>query len=516
MLIDGKIIGTNDLKIILSKVRQLPGAFVERTSRRTDDGRYLQSEAYHLANEGDAIFTRWQTSKSPDHLTNAQDIYQRALKAAEVSGDGLIKAITLSRYAEVAPYFTGNLDSCIRHLLDAALLAEQQGAKDFASQYASQLHGVVYSKVKYGIENGISSDQLNPWIKALGDIRQRAAKLFRNQHGEAVDEEAYRIEQGEAGFSDKKKIGTDFLIQCVSPIIRNPKTGLTAFAHIDHGTDITSLDFVLERLGYRHDGEPLQVRLVGGNTEANNDDKLQAEFFRSVAGHNIFSLLSYLKDKNVNIISSDIMEKDQPSAIVVDPRTFDLTESVPGKMNPDFFLAQGRAMLSEPGKPLHYAFDLSRSEDRAPVLVTQQLAETLNALAEMPIHSIYEMFTQQGEKVGGLAAERVESVVRLIDDYRKVVNDILLHVGVRINELKPLGVSFDNDSVQSIIDSMIVRPIYTGENAEIGNAGLINFVRGDFITLSKDGQTCSVDLGNLESGDFSLKTTVSPFSRFEM
>ncbi len=515
MLIDGKIIGTNDLKVILSKVRQLPGAFVERTARRTDDGPYLQSEAYRFANEGDAIFTKWQSSKLPSHLTNASDIYQSAMKSAEESGDGIIQAITLSRYAEVAPYFTGSLDTCIRYLLDASMLAEQHGAKDFASQYASQLHGVVYSKVKYGIENGIASDQLNPWIKILGDIRQRAAKLFRNQHGEAVDEEAYRIEQGEVGFSDNQKIGTDLLIQCVSPIIRNPKTGLTAFAHIDHGTDITSLDFVLERLGYHHGGEPLQVRLVGGNTEANNG-KFQEDFFRSVAGHNIFSLLSYLKDKNVNIISSDIMEKDQPSAIVVDPRTFDLTESVPGKLNPDFFLAQGRAMLSEPGKPLHYVFDLSRSEDRAPVLVTQQLAESLNALAEMPIHSIYEMFTQEGEKVGGLAAERVESVVCLIDNHRKIVNDILLHVGARINELKHFCVSFDNDSVQLIIDSMIVRPIYTGENAEIGNAGLINFVRGDFITLSRDGQTCSVDLGNLESGDFSLKTTVNPFYRYEM
>ena len=513
MLINGEVITTNDIQEILSQVRQLPGGFTERSARRTDDSAYRQSEAYHLANKGGDALAEWQAKKAPALLNSAANYYREALKVAESSGDKLIQSITAGRYAEVAPPIEGNINAAIRYLTDAVVLAEEYGAKDFASQYASRLHEIIFMKVKYGIEHDVAPDQLNPWIKVLRDARWRAATMFRNQYGEAVDADAFRVEQGEAGFSDRHKIGTDFLVQCVCPIIRNAKTGLTAFAHIDHGTDIASLDLVLERLGYEHTGDPLQIRLVGGNAEAHQDGQLQAEFFRSVAGHNLFSLMVYLSEKNVNIISSDIVEKDQPSAIVVDPRTFDLLEAIPGKINPDFFLAQGRAMLSAPGKPLHFSFDLSRSTGRAPVLVTEQLAESLNALADIPIHSIYAMFTQEGEQAGGLVAERVESVESLVDDYRKTVNNILQHVGIRIREMQAYGVKFDPKVVQSMIDAVASRSVYVGENADKANAGLIDFVRKEFITITDKGQVCHIDWEGIMKRDITSYRTSDPLSQ---
>lgn len=501
MLINGEAITTNDIQGILSQVRQLPGGFTERTARRTDDSVYRQSEAYHLANKGSDILAEWQAKKAPALLNSAAHHYREALKAAESSGDKLIQSITAGRYAEAAPTIEGNINAAIRYLTDAVVLAEEYGAKDFASQYASRLHEIIFMKVKYGIEHDVAPGQLNPWIKVLRDARWRAATMFRNQYGEAVDVDAFRVEQGEVGFSKGHKIGTDFLVQCVCPIIRNPKTGLTAFAHIDHGTDIASLDHVLERLGYQHTGDPLQIRLVGGNAEAHQEGQLQAEFLRSVAGHNIFSLMAYLREKNIDIISSDIMEKDQPSAVVVDPQTFDLMEAIPGRVNPDFFLAQGRAMLSAPGKPLHHVFDLSRSANRTPVLVTEQLAESLNALADLPIHSVYAMFTQEGEQAGGLVAERVQSVESLVDDYRKSVNHILQHVGIRIRELQAHGVSFDTQVVQSMIDAVASRSVYVGENADKANAGLIDFVRKEFIAITDNGEAYHIDWEGLMKRD---------------
>lgn len=43
------------------------------------------------------------------------------------------------------------------------------------------------------------------------------------------------------GFSDKEKIGTDNIQQCVAVILHDPLTKKTALAHVDRFTDASSL-----------------------------------------------------------------------------------------------------------------------------------------------------------------------------------------------------------------------------------------------------------------------------------
>ncbi len=56
-----------------------------------------------------------------------------------------------------------------------------------------------------------------------------------------VDYEAVRVEQHKVGFSDKEKIGTDNIQQCIAVILHDPLTKKTALAHVDRFTDASSL-----------------------------------------------------------------------------------------------------------------------------------------------------------------------------------------------------------------------------------------------------------------------------------
>jgi hypothetical protein len=86
-------------------------------------------------------------------------------------------------------------------------------------------------------------------------------KCFRLMQGK-IDKDAYRVEQREVGFSDKEKIGTDNLQQCIAIIVHDPKTKKTALAHFDRGTDPQSIsEDVIDKFPR---GNKLDLYLVGG------------------------------------------------------------------------------------------------------------------------------------------------------------------------------------------------------------------------------------------------------------
>lgn len=123
------------------------------------------------------------------------------------------------------------------------------------------------------------------------------------------------IEQGEMGVSAYRPMGTHGLFSCVIIMSHERELHQTVLAHMDDRNSLERLEKHLEL--WADNRTPLEIRLAGARTSA-----------PQVAMGNLRKAVEFLKDKNVNIISSDILEKNQPTSFIVDPEDFSLQEGI--------------------------------------------------------------------------------------------------------------------------------------------------------------------------------------------
>ena len=151
-----------------------------------------------------------------------------------------------------------------------------------------------------------------------------------------------------------------------------------------------------------------------------------------VAQHNVEKVVRFFKDKPVNVLSADILGKEQPAVVVVDPATFNIEEKVPTKPNPNIFV-NGRMEALFTGdylrdafnetNPLMNAFDLTQSPERNKVQLTNKEMATLHEFTTKDPVEIRADFEIKAIKIGipeGKARElyvetAVESVIALRD-----------------------------------------------------------------------------------------------------
>lgn len=460
MLIAGKKFGPDNIISALSHLSLLPSGFSKRTAHKTDDSAYLSSQAYRLATQGVDVLRRNKNSKS---LKQSFNLHAQAVEISP-PGNNLIRAISLARYAQIAAFVEGqSLNLVLSYVEKAMKICKEIGANDFASRYAMELHTGLYHGLVSALKKpGVSEKRLEEFLDRLRNVRREAMRLFRNQFGEPVDYQAYRVELDEVGFSSTEKMGTDFLAQCVSPIFCNPQSGRTALPHIDSTVDISSLEDVLQKIGYSDQGDPILVRLVGGRF--GHPDPTKSSYDR-MSAHNISTVMTFLAGKNVHIISADVLRPDQPVSLVVDPKTFKLSEAVPGRKNPDIYLATAIGMMGEVGKLLRRAFDLDRSKKRAPVLVKPDIARQLRELSRDSILDIYRIAREENqEDISPLDAERVECLLSLREEYTRTVGTMLQDSGLGPRD------------VNKFREELHRRPICVGENAGIANKPLTDFI----------------------------------------
>jgi chemotaxis receptor (MCP) glutamine deamidase CheD len=171
---------------------------------------------------------------------------------------------------------------------------------------------------------------------------QHYSTAYSLQQGK-VDYEAHRVEQREVGFSNREKIGTDNIQQCVAVIIYDPESKETALAHVDRFTDPKSLsDEVIDKFPLPAAGKKLQVYLVGGR------DRSPGSI--AVSDGNIRKVMEVLKTyPHIDIKSADIGNKEIPSGVVFDPLTGKLEHAIPGKESETAALRQARLNLMTPG-----------------------------------------------------------------------------------------------------------------------------------------------------------------------
>ena len=196
------------------------------------------------------------------------------------------------------------------------------------------------------------------FIGELSDAIEHLSRAYYVYQGK-MDYDAYRVEQGEVVFFNQDKIGTDNVQDCVTVIVRDPKTCRTALAHIDISVNPNALKTdVLDKFTKGK----LDVYLLGGRYEEQS------------AKENIEKVVTALladKRHEINIKTSDIgTNKDFPSAIVFNPVNGELIQAVPAKCTSDKAERQCNLVFGGSNKNLYQAFDTER-QTNTPLILTE-------------------------------------------------------------------------------------------------------------------------------------------------
>jgi len=94
-----------------------------------------------------------------------------------------------------------------------------------------------------------------------------------------------------------------------------------------------------------------------------------------------------LKHNNINIVSSDIIGKGAPSAIVFDPQTSTLTHAVPCKKEKDTHKRIAR--LNTSNSKFNLGFDLTASEPKKEIVFNQDEIQQLSNLYDYHMRNTY-------------------------------------------------------------------------------------------------------------------------------
>ena len=315
-------------------------------------------------------------------------------------------------------------------------------------------------------------DKTAGYASLLASVRQQARHFsFERQGG--VDPEAHRIEQGEAGFSNQERIGTDNLSPCIAIIAQDPITLKTGLVHLDNITDISCLDDFFSRMGENR----LAIRLVGA--------RFQEE---TSARQNIMAVMQYLAHVNADLVSADTYGGNGgPSAFVVNPSGFAMEEKVPTFPGGNEALSNAVLLFVPEGKPVITQFDYTVSKDRAPIHLSRKAVQLLRLrYVDQPEWQI-EHRLEELQYAGRALA--VQSILGLVDAYRGEWNGLSASLE-KVIASQPVNA----DDAEKARKALLDQTFYVGENAAVHNAAIYNWIEMD---LFHDGQLQVNALGGI-------------------
>ncbi len=477
--INGRHPDLNDAQEIVEMLRYSPDGIPN--NQRTRVNTVLR---YNVEGEG-AIHENAAYAASNIHvkdnmdeasLLEAAQEFKIAAAAYEIVGADLAAANMYSLAAQSFGKFSTNelfedkpySEHAVEMFDKAVALHQQQGHADFEYRDRDLLAGALVDT--HDAYKALGSDAgVEQYQKRLGEESSLLLNASRNRQA-VLDESAVRVEQREMGFSDDCPIGTDSVSQCLtviaqagSPASLTDKHDKTVgLVHIDYESDVKSLDNFFERLP---EGKK-QVRLVG------------ARFDRDVKSvRNIVNVINKLAERDIDIISADVMGGDAGvSAVVVDPATFMIKEAVPGKKNPDFNVANAHVLLAEDvgAEAMKVAVDLRKSEGRAPILLDE---DDVNILRTRYVGKddveMYKSLGSAGFSDKGLSLAYIKGTVEAYEEAvvesKEYVKGKANRIGVE--ETLPGGVKttvplVDMEGMLGLVDRSA---IYVGENAKAFN-----------------------------------------------
>ena len=481
---NGAVYVPGDFNSILTQLKSLPSGFAVRNRKEFLTSLPLDptTPAGQLEAQAIDLVSKLISSTTPDTLRH--QIAEKQLAAADEykkAGEKLNQITPLLNAGHT--YF-----ACQTQNADGELNAEKairvytralkicRNAELYHKAY--EIGHDIYTALCRCCEQG-KSDQ---YSKMLEGIRHQTFEFSRKQQG-MIDRSAHRIEEGEYGFSNLEKIGTDNVSQCIALVVQDPRTLKTGIAHIDNHNDIGSLDTFFSHFGQ----DRLNIRLVGARF--NRD-------FRT--NENISAVMEYLSHKNADIISSDIYDGNNgPSTVVVDPITFSLEEKVPGRSNRNEAASNAVMLMTRKGKPLIEQFDFTTS--------------TARTHARKPIHLNRRMLAELREKYFNRQEWEIEGHLNTQQAYDRplLVTHMLgleqaytvewnkLSTALEIN-LKLHGIT--GQPALQAHDALLRQSIYVGENAETANKPLFDWINNQLIRdgvlqrTALDGPTATLNI----------------------
>lgn len=204
---------------------------------------------------------------------------------------------------------------------------------------------------------------------------------------EAVDmQDGFIVEQGEIGFSETTPLSTWNLHECVALAVRNDRTGKMFLAHLDYDRDLHGLADALERLGTVA-SDQVSIRIVGAKYDQGPEECEQTLASRTTL-HRVLTELDRAcaaKEIQGTIVSAQVCEEDQPTALTIDPISFSLCQGTVSASAPDIHLRRAVLILDEWDTELKRGPDLLNPEAaRTPIILSPTAHSRLQELLFVP------------------------------------------------------------------------------------------------------------------------------------
>jgi chemotaxis receptor (MCP) glutamine deamidase CheD len=481
----------DDFDAAIEALGKLPSGFSSRNINTSIV--YKSDEAAERNRSGMAAYTHWRQSKDSTFLETAAEHFQRAMEISADADDPTAMAQVSLNYA-LTQTLMNRPKLAIPAFETAIKIYDRHPYSDQLYRSLGGLYGAIFalSREKSIAGHSVEAERLR---SQLPPLRKRSLELLYVPRGESYDYDAYRVEQGEIGFSADRKIGTDNVKDCVCVIIHDPITKKTALAHVDSFTDVQSLEEVFKRLPNH---AFLKAKLIGARfTPGSEKNHIEQD-----ARKNLQKVVQFLEEKQVEILSAAILDSDQPTSVVVDPVSFELEERSPGMPNPNRDIANAKAAIENSGKSLQVAFDLTVSDQCAPILLPRQAVSNLHRFfTRKSAEEIYDHFINiannyPDEQLPGM----VERIIDLTQAYRRSLRELQEKFDEKHAELRRNGIRVPTTTQTEILDALERCPVHIGEGANSGNKALMDFIENRLFTV--EGKTLTTDIDGLGSFAF--------------
>ncbi|MER2519957.1 MAG: hypothetical protein ABTQ34_04620 [Bdellovibrionales bacterium] len=456
--------------------------------------------------KGRKAYDDWKSTQDLASLDQALEFFRAAAELSKRYGSDSAIAHDLSWYGRTL-LEAGHSETAIQFLDESIHFHNRVGSSDGLFRDWGNLHAALLD-VALRTEQQ-QAYETEAFRNRLREARRHCAYFLPKSKGEPINSEAFRVEQGEVGFSSYQLIGTDNVHDCLCVVVFDPLTRKTALAHIDYLTSAESMQCIFDRLPTRKSNSPhFLVRLLGARFSNNNEE---SRFWKNRSEENIQKVIQYLDGQNVEIVSAALGNKDQPTSMVVDPETFEITEEVPGILNRNWQLANALPLVRSANAPLRIAFDLTVSQERAPILLTVDEVATLRKRFEGKTElEIYEWVRDHRQCNSHQYPVTVEFAVLLAETHKAALEGVAEKVDEKIASLAKAGFQVETGTREEIVETISRGAIHLGEGSENANAPLIELIEKNQLFAIK-GKRCAANLKVLKSVEFAGQ----PYERIE-
>lgn len=484
MLINNRKL-SSDWAVLRVQLAELPSGFDDIPSGPTLI-EHLDAEAAAHSLRGHDYLSRFSESGSHAELEQAMENFMAAYKLSRNANDDIGQAYDLLCYGMACD--KGEVTRQAIPFLEKSLaIAQKHNASDIVYRAAATLYaGYVDQLDEYGRQSPRDEKSISELHDKMKYARTIAADTQYFDMNEIIDNNAIRVEQGEVGFSASIPIGTDNLHDCVCLIVHDPVSKKTALAHIDDNTDAESIQKIMDHMPENG----LQARIMGGRFKFGQAAPQSQRNIRKVA--------EFLNANNIQLLSSQVLDGEQPAAVTVDPKDFTLRNVAPGMHNPNKLITAGKIMVAEYKEQLRIGFDLTITAERAP--------ETLSRNEIKELRKNYFFLREEQIFKRTHMAGTTHEILALNDCYKTALLKLTNALDKTVQKLRDSGIDIAQKDVDGCHTTLNFRPLYIGHGAELLNQPMADYITQKLFTVSTD-KTYKMDY----SGMAELQPPSQPF-----